>query len=178
MPTSTTTELTLLGKPLKRTEGGVLTMTRKDYHDVLASLGVTPEVRSTISAAELKVASEALTLLNANMQSFAEEHRARIAEAKTAVASGKATTSQRRLAESDPNAPVAEIVLGSGDGRTTIAIAAKDEYKGINPRTGEPVHTVKHGVVTYETRRTLPSELDPLLKKIEDDCAKAFGVKK
>jgi hypothetical protein len=171
------TDYTVLGKPLAKTGPTTLTMAQSDYRDVLSELGVTPEVRETVHNAEEKLAAAAYETIRTYLPTAAEEHQARIKEAKAAVKAGTANGTQKTLAEQQ-TPPEIVINLGSGDGKMTCAVATKVEHNGHNPHTGADIHTVKFGVPKLVLRHAVPKILqsdDGILAQIRADCEKLYG---
>jgi len=173
----TESDHTLLGKPLSQTGPTTLAMAQKDYHNLLAEQGVTPEVRSTVHAAEEKLATAAYEVIRAFLPEANKNHNALIAEAKAAVKAGTANGTQQHLAETQPP-PEITVNLGSGDGKMICAVATKVEHMGHNPHTKEPVHTIKYGVPKLVIRHAVPAVLENdggILGKIKADCEAMFG---
>ena len=152
----------LLGKEctaIRRSNGeDKITMKTSDFNEVLASEGVTKEVREAVSKAHNKIATDVIKFMS---------------DRNLKLNKGKKETDKDFT-------PKTVVQLGSGDGSMEFELRPIVRHTGKDIKTGEPYTTVKYGTVRatvgYQFGKDIRAK-DGLLDTIESEFTKVFGKK-
>ena len=152
----------LLGKECqayrKADQSERVVMKKGDWDDVLASHGVTKEVREAVEKADDAIAADVLK--------FQSERLLKINKGKK---------------EADKDfCPKSVITLGSGSGSMEFELRPIVRHTGKDIKTGEPYTTTKYGTVRATKAYKFCGEIAKeggLLDQIEQQFAKVYGKK-
>lgn len=152
--------VTLLGKECqayrKSDQSERIVMKKGDWDDVLASHGVTKEVREAVKKADDAVAADVLK--------FQSDRLLKLNKGKK---------------EADKDfCPKSVITLGTGSGAMEFELRPIVRHTGKDIKTGEPYTTVKYGTVRATKSYKFCGDLSReggLLDQIEQQFAKVYG---